>query len=309
MLLLVVLGWLAVQTPLPWGRLWLFVPLAVAGSLLTAWRFGVRAIVVPLALFGAALLLGGPLNLWMWWIPVASLSGVWMGLREEGFGPGSGERAWMLLPALLMAASLPWTVQYPELVRNVDRELAAGDAQLVSIARQVGYEQGRLVDLERTIDEQGKLRSRALPHVLPSVLFIWVALLVGAGRSFSAQAARLLRWPSLSRAGLRGWRLPDGAIWVLLIGLGLLVAQWRAWAPTAWTLLINAALGYCVQGVAVVESLLLARGIPPSIIALTMVFVFTLAMPVFVMTTVAVGISDVWLDFRRLEPVPDADRT
>jgi len=40
-----------------------------------------------------------------------------------------------------------------------------------------------------------------------------------------------------------------------------------------------------------------------------MVFVFTLAMPVFVMTTVAVGISDVWLDYRRLEHDPDADRT
>jgi len=232
-----------------------------------------------------------------------------MGLREEGLGPGSGERAWMLLPALVLAAALPWTAQYPALVQHVNRELEAGDAQLVTIGRQIGYEEGRLLELERTIEAQGKLRARALPHVLPTALFVWVALLVGAGRSISNLAGRLLRWPPLSRSGLRAWRLPDGAIWILLLGLGLLVAQWRAWAPTAWTLLINAALGYCVQGIAVVESLLLARGIPPSIIALTMVFVFTLAMPVFVMTTVAVGISDVWLDYRRLEHDPDADRT
>lgn len=309
LLLLAVLTWMAFQTPLPWGRLWLLVPAAVAGALLFAWRFGAWAVLVPVVLFGVGMLLAGPFSLWVWWIPVAALTGVWMGLREEGSGPDAGERAWMLLPALLLAAAMPWSIQYPVLIEKVNHELTTGDAQLLSIGRQLGYGEGRLVDLERTIEEQGRLRTRALPHVLPSVLFVWVALLVGAGRSFSGVTAGLLRWPPLSRAGLRGWRLPDGAIWVLLLGLGLLVAQWRVWAPTAWTLLINAALGYCVQGIAVVESLLLARGIPPSIIALIMVFVFMLAMPVFLMTTVAVGISDVWLDYRRLEPVPDADRT
>jgi hypothetical protein len=62
-----------------------------------------------------------------------------------------------------------------------------------------------------------------------------------------------------------------------------------------------------VQGIAVVESLLLARGVPPSIIVLTMLFVFALAMPVFVLTALAVGLSDVWLDYRRLEAVPERD--
>jgi hypothetical protein len=80
----------------------------------------------------------------------------------------------------------------------------------------------------------------------------------------------------------------------------------KTWAPTAWTLLLNAGLGYCVQGIAVVESLLLARGVPSPIIVLTMLFVFAVAMPiVFMLTTAAVGLSDVWLDYRRLEPTPD----
>jgi hypothetical protein len=189
----------------------------------------------------------------------------------------------------------------------VGRELASGDQRLLALGREAGYAPSRLASLGRTLEEQASLRTRILPLVLPSVLFVWVALLVAAGRSWAAASARLLKWPSLSRAALRAWRLPDGAIWVLLAGLGLLVTQWRPWTPTGWTLLINAALGYCVQGIAVVESLLLARGVPPSIIALSLVFVFMVAMPVFVMTTVAVGISDVWLDYRRLEPVPDGD--
>jgi hypothetical protein len=62
-----------------------------------------------------------------------------------------------------------------------------------------------------------------------------------------------------------------------------------------------------VQGVAVVESLLLARGVPPPVIILTMLFVFMIAMPMFVLTMAALGLSDVWLDYRRLEPVADGD--
>ncbi len=39
-----------------------------------------------------------------------------------------------------------------------------------------------------------------------------------------------------------------------------------------------------------------------------MVFVFAFALPVFVLATVAVGLSDVWLDYRRLEPAEDGTR-
>jgi uncharacterized protein YybS (DUF2232 family) len=83
--------------------------------------------------------------------------------------------------------------------------------------------------------------------------------------------------------------------------------EWPAAMPTGWTLLLNAGLGFCIQGIAVVESLLLARGMPPSIILLLMLFVCTVALPLFTVTTVALGLSDVWLDYRRLEPVAEDD--
>ena len=131
--------------------------------------------------------------------------------------------------------------------------------------------------------------------------------MVTAGRTLAARTARIMRWPSLSRGSLRDWRLPDGALWTFLAGLALLVAPLPQWMPTGWTLLINAGLGFCVQGIAVVESWLLARGVPASVVVLSMIFVFTVAMPAFVMATAAVGLSDVWLDYRRLEPAPVED--
>jgi len=42
--------------------------------------------------------------------------------------------------------------------------------------------------------------------------------------------------------------------------------------------------------------------VPASIIALTLLFVFAVALPVFVLAAAAMGLSDAWLDFRRLEP-------
>ena len=307
-MLLVVRGFLALQTPPPWGTLWLVVPVSVAVSLLACWRFGTFGLLAPVALFAVAWAREGSLGVWAPWIPACALTGAWMGLREEGEGTTGGQRAWMLIPVLLLAAGLPWLMRYPQLVGAVDQELRASDAELVRILRRIGEQGGRLSALERAVADNATLRTNLLPHVVPTALFAWMVVLVGAGRALASRTATSLKWPALSRARFRDWRLPDGAIWVFLLGLGLLVAQWPPWAPTAWTLLLNTLLGFCVQGIAVVESLLLARGVPPSLIVLTMLFVFAVAMPIFMLTTAAVGLGDVWLDFRRLEPAADPEQ-
>ena len=305
--LLAGLALFAWQMPMPWGGLWVLVPTAVAASLLIAWRWGAWGVAAPVGLFAAGMLIEGPFSLWVWWIPVAALSGAWMGLREEGGGPSAGQRAWMLMPVLLLAALLPWMVDYGDLVASFERWLRSGDQPLLALYRQLGYHGERLQAMERSLWESAALQKRALPSALPSVFFIWMIVLVTAGRGLAARIAVRMRWPELSPGRLVDWRLPDAALWLMLAGIALLVAGWSSWAPSAWTLLVNLGLGYCVQGVAVVESLLLARGVPPSIIALTFVFVFAMAAPVFLLGAACVGLSDVWLDYRRLEAVPDGD--
>ena len=306
-MLALLFGLFALQAPPPWGGLWVLVPAATAASVLAGWRFGPRSVLVPIGLFGATIAIAGPFAVWSWWVPMASLSGVWMGLREEGGGPESGERLWMLLPLLLLAACVPWAVQYPAQVARFDRDLRQSDKTMLDFMGSMNVPATQLRDLRTTFAEQADIRSRVLPHVVPTLLFGWMVWLVGSGRLLAARAAASLKWPPLSRGRRLSLRLPDGALWLLIAGLALLVVRWPAWAPTAWTLLLNGALGFGVQGIAVVESLLLARGVPPSIIVLTMLFVFALATPVFVLTALAVGLSDVWLDYRRLEAVPERD--
>lgn len=307
LLVMAALGWCAVSTPPPWGLLWVAVPGAVAIALLLCWRWGPWGVLVPVFLLMAGMMAVGPLTPWVWWTPVAALTGCWMGLREEGAGPPAGKRAWMLLPLLLLAAALPWTISYPELVGGAERALREADTYVIEAGRRGGFPADQLETLRRNVEQAAALRQRWLPNLLPTVLFGWMAVLVMAGRGLSALIAGRLRWPEPSRARLNEWRLPDGAIWMTIAGLALLAAALPGWSATAWTLLLVSALGFCVQGIAVVESLLLARGIPPSIIALTLVFVFLMATPVFVLSTVSVGVSDVWLDYRRLEASTEGD--
>jgi uncharacterized protein YybS (DUF2232 family) len=207
----------------------------------------------------------------------------------------------MLLPVLVLAATLPWLPGYAPRVAQLEAELRAGDAQMMEMAREMKMKPEQVEGLQRSVEQNAPLRKTLMPNLLPTLMFAWVGLLVVAGRAMAARLSDGLRWPSLTRMRFAEWRLPDGAIWPLLAGMGLLVGQWPAWAPTAWTLLINSGLGFCLQGIAVVESLMLARGVPPSVIALTLMFVCVLAMPVFMFTTAVLGLSDFWLDFRRID--------
>jgi hypothetical protein len=307
LLLVAMLGLMALQTPLPWGWLWLAVPAAVTLALLPSWRFGVVAIALAGLGAVALLVLGTGQGLWVWWIPAAALTGAWMGVREEGGGPSAGERAWMLVPLLLVAAALPWLARYQDLVAAVERELAVGDTQALELLRNVGANRDWLAGMEKTVTENATLRHARLPFLIPTGLFLWGGLLVAAGRALAARFAEALRWPRLSRARLRDLRLPDAAVWVLIAGLALLLAPWPAWRPTGWTLLLGAGLGYCVQGVAVAGGLFLARGVPVPVMVLTMLFLFFTLMPYFVLGAGMLGLSDVWLDYRRLEAAAAED--
>jgi hypothetical protein len=49
---------------------------------------------------------------------------------------------------------------------------------------------------------------------------------------------------------------------------------------------------------------MLARGVPFPFVLLMLVFLVAFTLPVFLPSVALVGLGDVWLDFRRLEPSP-----
>lgn len=301
----------AASTPWPWSLLWLTVPVALAVTLLLAWRFGRVALAVPLALVAAAGALsfgGAALPPWFTaWTPLAAAIGAWMGMREEGGGPAIGERAWMLAPLLALAAMLPVMPGFTDAIGRLDVRMMADQervmqtvpaAEIPALIRDSSKQMKSLPEAERR---------RWWLFSIPNAMFFGMAMLVATGRSLAARFSTALRWPPLSRSPLHRWRLPDLALVPLIAGLTLLIFADRAWQPGAWTLLLNAALGYSVQGVAVVESVLLSRGMPPVFVALMMLFVIAVSLLWVLPAIAVVGLSDVWLDYRRLEPAPQGE--
>jgi len=294
----------ALATPWPWGALWLVVPLAVSASLLLAWRYGLKALGLPalLAVVCAliALFPGGGFRVWhVLWIPLASLTGVWMGVREEGGGPTLGERAWMHAPLLAAAFALPVLPGMPNALTRVEARARVEEQQVLRTLQGPDTPGTWRQMMEESAKMPAAERVRMLTYFAPNLV-----LLVSAGRSLAARSAAWRGWPPLSRAEFTSWRLPDGALVPLLVGLALAMFSNAAWRPGAAALLVQSVLGYSVQGVAVTQSVLLARGVPPVFVLLVMVLLFAFTLPVFLPSVALLGLSDVWLDFRRLEPSP-----
>lgn len=308
-LLVASLSLAGLATPWPWAALWVTVPLAVSAALLLAWRFGKAAFALPALLAVGAVLLvvfpGSGLQSWhLLWTPLAACTGVWMGLREEGGGPTLGERAWMHAPLLAAVFVLPVLPGLHDALVRVEARARAEEQQMLQTLkgpdgpgtwRHVMQESAKMPPAERV---------QMLTWFLPNVVFLWMVLLVAAGRSLAARSAAWRGWPPLSRSPLMAWRLPDLALVPLLAGLALALFAGQAWRPGAAALLVQSVLGYSLQGVAVAWSVLLARGVPPVFLLLAMLFLFAFTLPVFLPSVALIGLSDVWLDHRRLEPSP-----
>lgn len=308
-LLVLGLGLTSLVTPWPWSALWMVVPVVLAGSLLASWRFGAVAWGLPLVLgLLSALAVAFPfagIRIWhLVWLPAASLAGVWMGAREEGGGPTAGARAWMHAPLLVAAFVVPMLPGLMGALTRIEARARVEEQQLVASLDGPDKPGSWKYMMQESLKLPAADRVRMLTFLIPNLLFAWMIVLVGAGRALAARAANGFGWPSLSRAPLVEWRLPDGALVPLLVGIALALFAGAMWKPGAVLLLTQSVLGYSVQGIAVTQSLLLSRGVPPTLVLLLLVFLLAFTLPVFLPSLALLGLSDVWLDFRRLEPSP-----
>jgi predicted membrane protein DUF2232 len=303
------LGMMSLVTPWPWSALWLGVPIVLALTLLLSWRYGATAWAVPamlglLAVVAIVFPLDGVRAWHLLWLPAAAITGAWMGSREEGGGPTAGDLAWMHAPLLAAAFAVPLLPGLETALARVEARSRVEEQQMVRTLEGPGGPGTWKHMMEESLKVPATDRVRMLRFLTPNLIFFWMLLLAFAGRAFAARIATALRWPRLSRAPIAAWRLPDGALVPLLVGLALALFPGTAWKPGATLLLVQSVLGYSVQGIAVTQSLLLSRGVPPTFVLLLLVLLLAFTLPVFLPSLALLGLSDVWLDFRRLEPPP-----
>jgi uncharacterized protein YybS (DUF2232 family) len=138
-----------------------------------------------------------------------------------------------------------------------------------------------------------------LTRLLPAVLALSVAAVVGlnlalARRLLAALGEELPAWPSF-----RLWRAPEPLVWVLIAaGLLLVISFWPA-RLVGLNLLALVVVAYFIQGLAIVAFYLERLRVPRP---LRLIAYVLLSLQQFLSLGVAVvGLSDLWIDFRRLK--------
>jgi uncharacterized protein YybS (DUF2232 family) len=228
----------------------------------------------------------------------ATASSALFGLaRRDGATGGRG--LWSLLPLLGLTLAFPFSSLYqPAVQAAVVGVQRFGEEAYKSYAA-LGLEGGSLSELAAQVQQATLGLAWVVQHVLPFLLFGWGVTLVALAALLARRAARAVGRPLAPGAGFVDFRMPEGAVWLLLLGLAAIALRQPGLLPAGVNLAACLGLGYCLQGMAVIDFAMLARGVPPGLVSVLFVFVMFFALPVLTVTSAGLGVADIWLDVRR----------
>ena len=129
------------------------------------------------------------------------------------------------------------------------------------------------------------------------VLMAWGYSLATAALERGERALRPL--PRVSR-----FRLPDGAVWLLCLGLFLLLTRQNSLLRTGANLSAVMAVAYFCQGLSVLAFMAMALRAAWMVVAAMGALALLVLFTPFGVFTCLLGLSDVWLDLRRLGSGP-----
>lgn len=302
-LALILLGQLL--TPEPWTYLWPVLPVAGAAALLLA-QTGVKAAgwLTPLASAGTLALFGVAGEPWAWCLMAGVFAAALLGLAQRQ-GREDATRLWAYLPLVLLAAAFPLTPGYREFLDRVVGAIRGQEARQIAALREVAFRPDQRLALEQFVGAVTDRQAVIVSTVLPTLLFAWVALLVHLAERMAHRLAELVRRPLAPPVPFESWRLPAGVVWLFIGGLALVTLREARFEPVGINLAASTGLAFGVQGLAVLKSVLSSQGMAPGMVMMLFVFVWFMLGPVLLVAATGVGLMDLWLDFRHLEPRAD----
>jgi uncharacterized protein YybS (DUF2232 family) len=149
--------------------------------------------------------------------------------------------------------------------------------------------------------EQAPRITEMVLRIMPALVFAGFAIiallnLVMLYRRFPDQRSVIV-----SAGDLREWKAPEPLVWCFILsGLSLfLPAGWEAWKIAALNLFLVSVVFYFFQGLAIVAYYFHHKNVPRFLRSLAYVLIFF--EQVFTVFVVALGLFDLWGDFRRLK--------
>ena len=294
----------AIETPTPWHVLWLAVPgLGALGYLgnLHRWRWGWLA---PLGAAAWMLTAGLYDSIWAWLLVGGVASASLLGLARGQKAPTS-RGLWAFLPLLSLAIAFPFSSLYQPAMQAATQGVQKYSQEAFQYYRSLGMQEGSLGEMSEWLHQATAVWTWLVTHLLPTLLFVFGATLVALAVLLARRAAVASGRPIPGVEPFARFRLPEGAIWVMLVALAMIALRRPELIPPGVNLALCVGLGYCLQGIAVIDFALLARGLPPGIIWVLFLFVVLFAVPVLAVTSTGLGLIDVWLDLRRGSPEKD----
>lgn len=151
----------------------------------------------------------------------------------------------------------------------------------------------------RTINPKIQFESQLLVQQIPSLIAIFLVIVLAVGLIFERGAYRWMKITprlSSSRLKLLDYRLPDFFLWITMSAflLAMVSGDWKVVSVTAMNVANTSVILYFLQGLAVIETLLISMKAG----VFTRVLTYFLVLGQLLIFVSAIGFFDYWLDFR-----------
>ncbi len=153
------------------------------------------------------------------------------------------------------------------------------------------------------IKDNAKQIAATLINILPALVLVNIAFcvwlnLLAARTTFHRQRLYFPDFGDLSR-----WKSPDKLVWLVIVSGGMLLIPDERVFYAALNALIICFFIYLLQGLAIISFFFRKKNIP--VILRTIFYVLLAFQPIFTLLVIAVGLFDLWLDFRKFNVTMD----
>jgi len=261
----------------------------ICASLFAGGRAGY--LIVPVSL--AALSLLGPHEVMLYLLQAVSISLLVPELILRGKGWGNSILSAVAVNTVLL--SLFFLAYAVTVNGNVDAQMRdaihAATGRIEEVYKTAGITGGDLRELVTSLRQAEEILSRVYPALI--VIFLWIGAacnLFLAGRLLR-RFGRDIPWETFSL-----FRNPDHLVWILIASGFALLADHPHISQIALNLLIAVMFLYFIQGMAVL--IYFYRKYSLSFLILLVGVVLILAQPMMVAPISAIGLIDLWAEFR-----------